>query len=432
MKTIKLIALALTVLSTVANAEDAMEVFFEPGNIPVLITAPHGGSNQPSGVPERTGTNIDGNSVIDFVKVKDSYTKTIAKNIADEYEDLYGTRPYVVAANFHRKYIDANRTINNAIEHVNAQPFYNFYHQKVNQYIQQIKQNYQRGLLLDIHGQASLPDKIVRGSRNGFSVVNLVNRHSWQSVVGAHSIFGNLAYQGYQLEPLNSSVPDTSTPIVENYFPGGNTIKAYGSQNQHGLEALQLEIGKNIRFSSSARTQLAIDMANNINDFIKHYFCIGSNKKFPCNVEPIIVDRDHHSVYHTDKWYNSSAIDNYPQANVSLSQYTKTEGKYFTWTPQILQGNYYHVWAWWTNEKSGGGSYERDSSADYQITNGLGYSTTITVNQNLNAGRWNYLTTIYLPAGNHNQVKLQRQHDGDEGKGTIADAVAFTVAVSNQ
>ena len=103
-------------LACFAHAESENLVYSMQGTIPVLITAPHGGNDQPGSVPIRTGVDSNGVTIEDFNIVKDSWTKAIAKEIQRKYQEKYGGVPYIVAADFHRKYIDANRPEHQAFE----------------------------------------------------------------------------------------------------------------------------------------------------------------------------------------------------------------------------------------------------------------------------------------------------------------------------
>src|SRR3954454_139854 len=69
------------------------------GTLPLLLSAPHGGIEQPEGVPERT-TGL---------RRLDGRTRLLAEQLVPRLELLLGGSPYVVLARFHRRYLDANR-----------------------------------------------------------------------------------------------------------------------------------------------------------------------------------------------------------------------------------------------------------------------------------------------------------------------------------
>lgn len=104
--------------------------YYQRGNLPILITAPHGGTKAIPGVPKRTGKNPATGAVIpQFWTLQDDGTIEIALAVSDNLYQLLGARPYLVAADFDRKYIDANRAGEiAAYENPNAKPYYDFYH----------------------------------------------------------------------------------------------------------------------------------------------------------------------------------------------------------------------------------------------------------------------------------------------------------------
>jgi len=426
-KNLKVTSCSLFVISMLSSptfAESQNFVNFSEGTIPILITAPHGGSDQPIGVIQRVGTDLEGNNVESFNIVKDSWTKDIAEDIQAKYIDKYGGIPYIVTAQFHRKYIDANRPEHQAFESESARVYYDSYQNKITEYIEDIKQKFGQGMLLDIHGQAQKPNEIIRGTRNGISVENLISTHGWNAVVGNNGFFGLLEEQGFNVEPSNQQIPTSTIPAPEGSLSGGTTVKFNGSHNLLGLDAIQFEIGSDIRFSETMRNTFTNNMADNINTFMSHYYCDSNIANFPCSPKTVIIDDDYKGYLESNEWKSSSAVDNYPQQGLSKSRYTNQEGETVSWQTTATQTGKYHVYAWWTNLKSSGSSYNRDSSADYHIQAGENESL-ITRDQNNAAGQWVLLDTINVEKDEAIKVNLTRKHDGDEGSATVADAMAF-------
>ncbi|PAJ76307.1 hypothetical protein CJF42_00490 [Pseudoalteromonas sp. NBT06-2] len=417
----------LSMLVNPAYAESENLINFAKGTIPIIITAPHGGSEQPIGVEPRVGTDMTGNTVERFNIVKDSWTKDIAEDIQAKYIEKYGGIPYIVTAKFHRKYIDANRPEHQAFETEAARPHYENYQNKITEYIEDIKQNFGQGILLDIHGQAQKPSEIIRGTRNGISVENLIATHGWNAVVGNYGFFGLLEEQGFNVEPSNQQIPTITTPAPEGSLSGGTTVKFNGSHNILGLDAIQFEIGSDIRFSESLRNSFTDNMSDNINTFMSYYYCESHIENFPCSPKTVIIDDDYKGYLESNEWKSSSAIDNYPQQGLSKSRYTNQQGETVSWQTTATQTGKYHVYAWWTNLKASGSSYSRDGSADYYIQAGNN-KTLITRDQNSFAGQWVLLDTINAEQGKTIKVSLTRKHDGDEGSATVADAMAFVWA----
>ena len=96
------------------------------GGLPIILTAPHGGSVASPGVPARKG---DG--VTRFNPRADTNTDILTEKLADALEQKLGKRPYVVIARFHRKCIDANRRPADAFEVPEAKATYDAYHAEI-------------------------------------------------------------------------------------------------------------------------------------------------------------------------------------------------------------------------------------------------------------------------------------------------------------
>ena len=65
--------------------------------------------------------------------------------------------------------------------------------------------------MLDIHGQASQPGVVLRGTQNGKTVTHLLKQSGREAVYGETSLFGQLAKQGFAVfPPVGSSDPESS------------------------------------------------------------------------------------------------------------------------------------------------------------------------------------------------------------------------------
>jgi N-formylglutamate amidohydrolase len=237
-----------------AGAVDYL-VMAKSGGLPIIITVPHGGSEAVPGGRARAKGKI----------LKDENTLELAENLAHRLQKLLGSRPYIVAARFSRKYIDANRKEATAYSGKEAKPFYDEYHRRIREFVAEIRQKYPGGaILIDIHGQSSDNSAVYRGTRNGSTVDNLLNQHGCASLIGDKSIFGVLASRGYRIIPANDQ-PDCLTE--EARYVGGYTVATYGSNNADGIDAIQLEIGGSLR----KQPVFAKDLAEAVAVFYKNF-----------------------------------------------------------------------------------------------------------------------------------------------------------------
>lgn len=254
-----LVARGRWVAAQEASRFDSSLVTVQSGNIPIVLSAPHGGRSKVPGVTERKGE-----AAKQFVATRDDNTAELTEKLVTEIERRLHGKPYVVIARFERKYLDVNRTPEDAFESAAARPYYEAYHLSLDKHCRDIRSRWQHGLLLDIHGQAAELDKILRGTANGDTVTSLVKRHSRVAVIGPRSIFGALTERGYGV------LPNLDTDDREVKFNGGHIVRTYGSHREHGLDAIQLEFGSDFR-KKPRLDQTASDVAIALHEFCSTY-----------------------------------------------------------------------------------------------------------------------------------------------------------------
>jgi N-formylglutamate amidohydrolase len=228
-------------------------VLVQPGTLPILLTAPHGGRMPVPGVEQRKAPDRVPKGMT-FVTDTDPQTDRLAEGIAARVRTLTQADVHLVVARFERKYIDANRAPEIAFDSTLAGPYYDFYHRAIRRVVDQIRQTHRHGLLLDIHGQHKMPDALVRGTINGRSVRRLLDRAGIDAVTGDKGLFGQLERQGFQVFPANSVPPAGHSEDAG--FSGGYTTHRYGSHRPDGIDAVQLEFGSEYRKAASLASSI--------------------------------------------------------------------------------------------------------------------------------------------------------------------------------
>src|SRR5699024_8952892 len=76
------------------------------GDMPIVISAPHGGLMEPEEIPDRSCSGI--------TTVRDRNVTEMAFEMEEELLTEYGNRPFVIAAHIRRTKIDLNRDIEQA------------------------------------------------------------------------------------------------------------------------------------------------------------------------------------------------------------------------------------------------------------------------------------------------------------------------------
>mmetsp|Transcript_8743 Transcript_8743/g.13058 ORF Transcript_8743/g.13058 Transcript_8743/m.13058 type:complete len:482 (-) Transcript_8743:52-1497(-) len=247
-------------LDSPSHNEDVSVIYRrESAQLPIILTAPHGGSLQHS---KRFIARISGP---DISTKSDLYTLRLLSYIDRAIQQKCGRKPYIVAAKFHRKFIDANR--NAAVP--KEQPFnveceegcqaYTAYHQRISDCIEHCKCHHagENVLLLDVHGQCTYQDYLVLGTRNKKTC-------SYDSNLALHQVDKPGIGFIWLLRSLlgQAILPSTGSPDIKRYS-GGYTVYAHSNCPLHPrdthlsdlrastsvlkIDAVQLEFGSALR-----------------------------------------------------------------------------------------------------------------------------------------------------------------------------------------
>ncbi len=238
------------------------------GELPIIITAPHGGSLAIPGVPKRLGPEVERTSG-KFVTGQDGRTLELATATAKRVEEITGKKPYLVAMKAHRQYVDPNRPEKEGVEHEKARVVHAAFHGQVREFVDELRKQFPNGaLLLDIHGQASSADTIFRGTQNGTTVMKMVEKHGAVAFTGEQSVLGYLATKGIKISPPNTP---PGTPPETKSFGGGYDVRTYGSHMTNGVDAIQLEFGASFRMDAKKREETAKALAEAIKAYTEKY-----------------------------------------------------------------------------------------------------------------------------------------------------------------
>ena len=220
-------------------------VLAQRGTLPIILTAPHGGREAIPSVEPRRGGDKTSPRWGGFKTGSDASTDVLAERIASDIAELTGRAPYLVVVKFQRKYADANRPPELALEDPRARPYYDYYHQSVRRFIDEVRTSHPAGLLIDVHGQSKGPDVVMRGTINGRAVERLLRRAGPEAVIGPNGVFGQLEANGFKVFPANDVPPSGTSEDAG--FNGGYSVFTYGSHNRDGIDAVQMEFGARYR-----------------------------------------------------------------------------------------------------------------------------------------------------------------------------------------
>jgi hypothetical protein len=222
-------------------------IIYYEGNLPLLLSAPHGGEQKPSNIDDRESGVFD----------KDDYTLELTQNIIKEFHKQTKKIPYAVIAQISRTKVDLNRSEDEAYEDMRAKKVYDEFHKDIQKAESEIEDKFSKGLYIDIHGQShpkaylefgylldndilKLYDNDLKEYQNKSSIRTL-GKFSKECFLdqlkGPHSLGSLMGGMGYD------SIPSVKLPYATdgNYFEGAYDTKRYGSLNGGKISGIQIE-----------------------------------------------------------------------------------------------------------------------------------------------------------------------------------------------
>lgn len=251
------------------DAFDPMDfISVQKGDLPIILSAPHGGLLEIPGVPVRKGDGMK-KGPSGFFAGRDVNTELLAAAIASALEKRFSKKPYFVISEANRKFVDPNRPPEIAVEHPRAREVYDAYRGTLAKFCDDVQKRFGRGLLIDIHGQASARDTVFRGTHNGETDANLAKLLGEKIHAGPQSLAGLLVAHGINMKPTDTS-RETSG------FTGGHIVMTYGKHE--GIGAVQFEFGADFRDKDKFKAA-AEKVADAVTDFAKLYLMEKSSAK---------------------------------------------------------------------------------------------------------------------------------------------------------
>ncbi|MCF7822555.1 MAG: T9SS type A sorting domain-containing protein [Candidatus Marinimicrobia bacterium] len=252
------VALCLAFVATLyAQTYEVGEVYYGrnsyveyyPGDVALIVTAPHGGDLTPAEIPDRTwGTTVT-----------DSYTKETAIAVRNAVFEATGGYPHIIISNLKRTKLDPNREILEAAqENQWAEQAWTEYHGFINIASDSVESQYGKGFIVDIHGHGHTLQRLELGYLLSATTLmqsdNVVNSYASNSSIralaensdlsfadlirGANSLGALFEEQGISAVPsLFQPDPGDGNP----YFSGGYTTQMHGSSLGGNINAVQIE-----------------------------------------------------------------------------------------------------------------------------------------------------------------------------------------------
>lgn len=118
---------------------------YAPGDLPIVLTSPHGGSLLPAKIPDRTKGVTD----------RDMNTQELARALVDALHAATGQRPHLVLSHLHRRKLDPNRDLAEAANgNPDAERAWREFHAFIRQATAAAVARHGFAFLVDLHGHS--------------------------------------------------------------------------------------------------------------------------------------------------------------------------------------------------------------------------------------------------------------------------------------
>lgn len=256
-----------------------------PGNLPIVIAAPHGGRLTPDDIPNRTSGVTD----------MDANTQELARTLGTVFQAETGRYVHLVICRLHRSKLDANRELSEAAQasEIAAQAWKE-HHDFIEQACASAVRQFGVAFLIDLHGHGHPERRLELGYMHGalaladcdeaLNEASYVKASSLRWIVERSSLGHTELLRGPQslgalLEGLGyPSTPSPRMPVpTEPYFRGGYTIARH-CKAERNVTGLQIEANRpRLRDTAENRLQFSRALVQSLSTFFVIHMGIDLN-----------------------------------------------------------------------------------------------------------------------------------------------------------
>jgi len=259
------------------------------GDLPVILSAPHGGRLRPDELPDRE----EGTFAFDM------NTQELARAVAGELHSRTGRWPHVIICRVHRRKVDCNREIAEAAAgHPIAQQIWQEFQGFIDRAETTVKREHGRGFYVDLHGHGHMEQRLELGylhsaeqlalsdeelnagpyaADGSLRAVAALGRLPYAALIRGPRSFGALMEeQGFLCSPSPSN-PRPGPP----FFRGGYNTRRHG-RDAAPLAGLQIETNyRGVRDTPESRAKFAKALAATLEAFLPEQLGISLSPPVP-------------------------------------------------------------------------------------------------------------------------------------------------------
>ncbi|WP_433410214.1 FIMAH domain-containing protein [Saccharomonospora azurea] len=259
------------------------------GNLPVIFTAPHGGSLTPDAIPARSSETCGSGTVTQT----DLNTQDLARQIQQAFFAKTGKYPHVVVNRLARSRLDANRDIGEAAcGNTPAEQAWRDYHDFIDAAKADVLAEFGRGWYTDLHGHGHTVRRLELGYqltadtlRLSDSELDATPTHEQSASLRTFSEESPLSFSALLRGPtaLGTALAEAGYPSVpsrqdpapkasEPYFTGGYNTARHACSNGGHLCGVQIEAHyAGVRDTPTNRADFASAIADVYPDFLAQF-----------------------------------------------------------------------------------------------------------------------------------------------------------------
>ncbi len=253
-----------------------------PGELPLVVSAPHGGDQRPAEIPDRTYGTM----------AQDRNTLDLALKIRNAVKARTGFYPYVILSRLHRTKLDPNREI---VEAAQGDPESERAWWEFQTYIEEaerlVTEAYGEGFYIDLHGHGHPIDRLELGymlsasdlanTDQNLSAQSYVNKSSVRALaqkpgIAFTSLIRGPSSLGSLFEGLGfPAVPSLNQPNPgsDPFFSGGYNTGRHGSRDGGTVSGVQIECNyPGVRDTDANRQAFAEALAEALEAFFPVFF----------------------------------------------------------------------------------------------------------------------------------------------------------------
>lgn len=261
------------------------------GDIPLVISVPHGGTVRPKNIPKRECKVAGQGRLVTGV---DGRTVPTARAIQEAFEKKYNKKPYVIISHIARTQVDQNRPLElGACGNKRAEAAWYDFHNSIDTALALAVQKFGFAIYIDLHGHGHEVQRLELGYSltgpdlekaftDGKARKQFGGESSMQNFLTMYGAdkFHDVLWGEYSLGTLfeNHGVaasPSKQDPFPltgEKFFSGGYNTRRYTSSDYPKVFGVQIECNfRGVRDTEESREKFANALAESYTQFVEHH-----------------------------------------------------------------------------------------------------------------------------------------------------------------